>query len=239
MSISLVINTCANGPKAAETLSSGKQPHAQRAFVLRNFILPAALADPTFDEVIVVGEWEPGNGYIYIEVPSVHFSCVDALAQRQAGFERSRGTLIFFQHDDHMLERMPFWDDAKGIIPPEFREPHDVVVPSRYTRLRDVNGERLNGGEPTISWPESTAGRIAGYGKTVTNKAVPLHDGYISGHCAIYRREVLERCPWNDVPEKFTWDVEHTRQIRVAGFKIEWSSALNVWDVEAGSHPWK
>ncbi|KKL51674.1 hypothetical protein LCGC14_2293100 [marine sediment metagenome] len=46
-------------------------------------------------------------------------------------------------------------------------------------------------------------------------------------------------CPWNDVPEKFTWDVEHTRQIRVAGFKIEWSSALNVWDVEAGSHPWK
>ena len=198
----MVINTCATGPKAAETLSSGKQPHAQRAFVLRNFILPAALADPTFLEVIVVGEWEPGNGYIYIEVPSVHFSCVDALAQRQAGFERSTGDWVVFQHDDHLFENsedMTFTDA-------------DVIVPSRYTRLRDVNGERLNNGK---------------------------EQGYIAGHLAIYRREVIETCPWSEVPKHFSWDMEHTEQIRAAGFNIEWNEALRVYDCEAGSHPWK
>ena len=214
--ISLVINTCAGGPKAADTLSSGRQPHAHRSFALRNFILPAALADPTFDEVIVVGEWEPGNGYVYIEVPSVHFSCVDALAQRQAGFERSRGVIIFFQHDDHMLARMPFWDEAKNTIIPWAKEPQDVVVPSRYTRLRNVNGERLQNGKPQLG----------------------LEIGYISGHCAIYRREVLEKCPWGNVDEVHTWDVAHTAQIRAAGFKIEWSDALRVYDCEAGATPW-
>ena len=220
MSISLVINTCANGPKAAETLSSGKQPHAQRAFVLRNFILPAALADPTFDEVIVAGEWEPGNGYIYIEVPSVHFSCVDALAQRQAGFERSTGDFIMFQHDDHIFDPELAIIDWRGeasrevdiaLSSPEW----DVLVPSRYTRLRDVNGERLFNGE-----------------------AGPDMLGYVSGHCAIYRREVLEKCPWGDVPKQHTWDLAHTAQIRAAGFTIEWSEALRCYDIEGGAKPW-
>ena len=221
--ISLIINTCANGAKAADTLSSGRQPHAQRSFALRNFILPAALADPTFDEVIVAGEWEPGNGYVYIEVPSVHFSCVDALAQRQAGFERSCGSIIFFQHDDHMLARMPFWDEAENTIIPWAKEPQDVVVPSRYTRLRNVNGERLYNGEPNNQGGKHRGNR---------------HSGYASGHCAIYRREVLERCPWGDVPEVFTWDIEHTGQIRDAGFNIEWSDALRVYDCEMDSKPW-
>ena len=221
--ISLVINTCANGPKAAETLSSGKQPHAQRAFALRNFILPAALADPTFDEVIVVGEWEPGNGYIYIEVPSEHFSCVDALAQRQAGFERSTGSHIVFQHDDHMLapdvgRRLRGSSWVNGGVAASI----GVMVPSRCTRLRNVNGERLYNGEP----------------HQVDHPLDLSHEGYISGHCAIYRSEVLERCPWGDVPQVHIWDCAHTKQIRDAGFTIEWNDTLRCYDVEAGSHPW-
>ena len=191
-------------------MSSGRQPHVQRAYALRNFILPAALADPTFDEVIVVGEWEPGNGYIYIEVPSVHFSCVDALAQRQAGFERSTGGWVVFQHDDHLLEsgeRGPVGDAIH--VPNSNRA--DVIVPARYTRLRNVNGERLNNGE---------------------------RKAYVSGHCAIYRREVLERCPWGAVDEVFHWDVVHTSQINMAGYKIEWSDALRCYDCEAGGRPW-
>ena len=220
----MVINTCARGPKAAETLSSGRQPHAQRAFALRNFILPAALADPTFDEVIVVGEWEPGNGYIYIEVPSERFSCVDALAQRQAGFERSMGDWVVFQHDDHTLANPvvgeEFWYDEITALEDAIDEANfDVLIPSRYTRLRDVNGEQLFNGEPQ------------------SNKDIYTL-GYISGHCAIYRREVLEKCPWGDVPKVFIWDVEHTAQIRDAGFKIEWSDALRCYDAEAGSTPW-
>ena len=222
MTVSLVINTCAGGTKAAETLSSGRQPHEQRAFALRNFTLPAALADPTFNEVIVAGEWEPGNGYVYIEVPSKHFSCVDALAQRQAGFERSTGHKVVFQHDDHMLQVTDPYTLSASMDPDWGTPAHkqiDVLIPARYTRLRDVNGERLRNGEPQNNINVYTL-------------------GYVSGHCAIYRREVLEKCPWGDVPEKFTWDIEHTKQIRAAGFNIEWSSALKVWDVEAGSRPW-
>lgn len=223
--VSLVVNTCAGGVKAAKTLSSGKQPHAQRSFALRNFILPAALADPKFDEVIVVGEWEPGNGYIYIEVPSVHFSCVDALAQRQAGFERSTGGFIVFQHDDHILapdvgRRLQGSSWVNGGVAGEI----GVLIPSRYTRLRNVNGERLNNGAPSPGGPEGNIN--------------PYHLGFVSGHCAIYRREVLEKCPWGDVDKVHTWDCAHTRQIRDAGFSIKWSDALCVHDCEAGAKPW-
>ena len=227
--ISLCINTCALGEKSRSVLSSGKQPHEQRAFSLRNFVLPAAIADPTFDEIIVVGEWEPGDGYTYIEVPSEHFSCVDALQQRQVGFERSRGGIIFFQHDDHMLERMPFWDETENAIILWIREPHDVVVPSRYTRLRNVNGEKLYNG-----WPWDVEAKDL-FGDDVRSE----YSGYISGHLAIYRRDVLEACPWGDVPKQHTWDVAHTAQIRAAGFTIEWSEALRCYDIEAGSTPWR
>lgn len=216
--ISLVINSCALGAQSRSVLSSGKQPHEQRAFALRNFILPAALADPTFDEVIVVGEWEPGNGYTYIEVPSEHFSCVDALQQRQVGFERSRGDVVVFQHDDHIFTqtKLGYSIGLYDLIGP-FPDQPDVIVPARYTRLRNVNGERLHNGQPPVVAAE----------------------GYISGHCAIYRREVLEACPWGDVPKQHTWDVAHTAQIRAAGFTIEWSEVLRVYDVESGSTPWR
>ena len=223
--ISLVINTSAGGPKAAETLSSGRQSHMQRSFALRNFILPAALADPTFSEVIVVGEWEPGDDYIYIEVPSEHFSCVDALAQRQAGFERSTGDWIVFQHDDHSMNNY-VWDVTHSLLQWIHLTEADVLVPARYTRLRNVNGERLFNGAP-ITGPGDASSAVN-----------PFSKGYISGHCAIYRREVLEKCPWGDVEKVHTWDIEHTAQIRDAGFMIERSSALKVWDVEAGSRPW-
>ena len=234
--ISLVINTCANGTKAADTLSSGRQPHAQRSFALRNFILPAALADPTFDEVIVAGEWEPGNGYVYIEVPSVHFSCVDALAQRQAGFERSAGDWVVFQHDDHILEDRPEWS-WKMRVDNITEAEADILIPSRYTRLRNVNGERLYDGEPK-SRTVGHAASILDDPPQMDTTCVIETGGYISGHCAIYRREVLEKCPWGEVAKIHTWDVAHTMQIRDAGFNIEWSDALRVYDCEAGATPW-
>jgi len=88
----------------------------------------------------------------------------------------------------------------------------DVLSPARYTRLRSVSGERLNNGE---------------------------QHGYISGHGTAYRREVIEQCPWGDVPPVFTWDIEHTKQIRAAGFNPVWSEDLQLWDCEFESEPWK
>jgi len=104
-----------------------------------------------------------------------------------------------------------FQHDDHAIFDLFFNRHADVFSPRRWTHLRSAEAERLNSGED---------------------------DGYICGHAAIYRREVLERCPWGNVPPVFTWDVEHTKQIQAAGFKIAWD-AFDVYDVEFGAEPWK
>jgi len=198
--LSIIINTCAGGPRAEEVCGSGGKslPHACRHYALRNFIIPRACT--LSPQVIVVGEWESGP-YEYIHIPSRHFNCADALAQRQAGFEAARGNWLLFQHDDHIVDAL--WPSAKFGA--------HVASPRRWTHLRLAEAERLNDGED---------------------------DGYICGHAALYRREVLERCPWGNVPPVFTWDVAHTRQIVAAGFKIAWD-AFDVYDVEFGGEPWR
>lgn len=237
--ISLVLNTSALGPKAKETPGSDGRtvPHAFREYALRNFLLPLYCADPYLDEVIVVGEWEPGPGYKYIHVPSVHFSSADALAQRQVGFEASKGNVVIHCHDDHWLQPLtsaafahdsmcPEWDDYRAgpCHGCPLKEEGDVLIPQRWTRLRRPQGERLNNGEGIIN-PNL-------HGPYMSEM------GYVSGHCAVYRREVLETCPWRAVEPTRTWDICHTQQMRAAGFHVVWSEALKVYDVEHGSTPW-
>jgi len=202
--ISLIINTAALAPFAKHSLSSGKMPHSWRAYALQNFILPSYVEGCEIDEVIVAGRWCEGEGYTYVPVPAVHHSWADCIAQRQAGFEESTGDILIFQHDDHLLD-LASLNDVMPMMAA------DVLSPARYTRLRNVAGERLNDGS---------------------------RDTYICGHCAIYKREVIERCPWKDVPVKFTMDVEHTNQIRDAGFEIAWTDMIRIWDTEHGATPW-
>lgn len=230
MSLSVIIDTAAGITE--NTISSGKVPYRDRAYALRSWVLPLYIQNPYIDQLIVVGVWEEGDGYEYVHCPaSKHGNGVDALVQRQAGFERATGDVLVFQHDDHFLDMYTHHRETGKAGPSWFlpvinqgtpemslfleREKQhvgwQVLSPSRYTRLRNVSGERLNDGS---------------------------RDGYINGHCAIYRREVIERCPWNGLPEKFIWDVLHTQQIREAGFKIEWTDAIKVWDIEAGARPW-
>jgi len=256
--ISVIINTCCL-EGAMYQLSNAKQPHAQRAYALSNFILPQYIADPYIDEVIVVGTFEESPDFTYIPCPSKHFSWEDCLEQRQLGFEASKGDVLIFQHDDHVLEPMIVDSDhsprgmcleGSDLIGP-FDDQADVLSPSRYTRLRNVNGERLNNGEPTQptiklnDTPEAkellkTVKKAAqGCPKWVESRIEAKAKGYISGHCAIYRREVIEACPWNMVPHVWTMDIEHTKQIRNAGFKIVHTDAIKVWDCEWGSEPWK
>ena len=174
--------------------------------MLRNFIIPAAIGYGY--EVIVVGEYEEderGN-YIYVEAKGPYNNCADALIQRQAGFEASKGDIIVFQHDDHIF------DAYENLTNLEYNSMNneDVISPSRWTRLRGKT-EELNAGD---------------------NK-------YILGHAAIYKREVIKLCPWSLVPPVFTWDMEHTKQIRERGFDIVWSEGFAVFDVEYGSEPGK
>lgn len=223
MSISLIINTAAAAPHAKHVLSSGKVPYSWRAYALKNFILPRYCSDPYIDEVIVSGIWEEGEGYKYVRVPPIHFNWADCIAQRQAGFEAASGDVLIFQHDDHVLERACILIDPRDqttvylshYMSPEGtadNKQYDVLSPARYTRARVFAGERLNAGEA---------------------------EKYIDGHLAIYRREVIGRCPWKEVPAQFTMDVAHTKQIRAAGFNIVHTDAVRCWDVERGSEPWK
>lgn len=139
MKISVVINTCALGPRAKEiTGSRSTTPHAIRAYALRNFVIPRYVDDPWVSEVIVVGEWEEGEGYTYIHSPSRFFSCVDALDQRQAGFEASSGDLIAFTHDDHVLAT-----DTFIRLPTSFE--HDLVLPRRFKRTAEGEIQLPNG----------------------------------------------------------------------------------------------
>lgn len=136
MKLSVIVNTCSLAPHAMEvTGSTTPTPHAVRAYALRHFILPHYLKHA--DEVIVVGEYEEGEGYTYVSSPSEYRSAVDALAQRQAGFEHASHDLLLFAHDDHLVdlscfENVPWWTAdvfacerkrvGEGTIPNGFRD---------------------------------------------------------------------------------------------------------------------
>ena len=203
MRLSVVVNTCALGPRAhAVTGSTTPSPHAWRAYALQHFILPAYAAHA--DEVIVVGEWREGEGYIYVSAPSVYFSAVDALHQRQAGFEMASGDVIIHVHDDHFLD-----PSALSEILPTAAWRADVLVPTRYRQELHAAKQHPTGMEDTPP--------------------------YVGGHCAIYKREVLERCPWNEVPKAHVWDTLHTKMMRDAGFRLKEAPEMCVWDVEVAT----
>jgi hypothetical protein len=100
--ISVIVNTCCLGSNARSVLSSGGIAYTERRQLLRDVLLPRLVGDPLVDEVIVVGEYEPGFGYEYVHSPSVAFNCTDALQQRQDGFDASNGEVVVFLHDDHL-----------------------------------------------------------------------------------------------------------------------------------------
>ena len=209
--ISMVINTAAGAPHAKHVRSSenvitpgvAKVPYSWRAYALKHFILPSYIRDPSIDEVIVSGIWEEGDGYTYVHVPPEHYSWADCIAQRHAGYEAASGSMLIFQHDDHIMEPA----DTARMTAME----SNVVSPARYTRTRNFSGEKLNDGST---------------------------ERYIDGHCAMYERRVIAKCPWNEVPTVYTLDKEHTKQILAAGFTIDFSGIVRCWDVEHGATPW-
>ena len=143
MRLSVVINTCCLGPRAHEITGSWTfTPHALRAYSLGNFILPFYRADASIDEILVAGEFVEGEGYRYVPCPSTHFSCIDALAQRQAAFEAATGDVIVFHHDDHMID----YTFAAKLKTADMTKV-DVILPER--RRRTMGGHEVlnNGGK--------------------------------------------------------------------------------------------
>lgn len=189
-------------------LSSGKQPYQFREYLLRCFTLPRLRDDLFVSEIIVVGEFEPGLGYTYLPVPNVHGDNI-----HDALAQRDAGC------------RAATGEWIGVLADDHYPEAHcfgkawkylgmgDVVSLARQTRMRNGAGERLNNGS---SGPAP----------------------YANGHGTLYRRDVLEHCPWSDVPRVWSFDVAHTRQIQAEGFNIIYADDAAVEDVEWGARPW-
>ncbi len=138
MTVSVIVNTAALGEVSAAVLSSGGVQHGLRTTLLRERLLPRLLRDPDVGEVIVVGEWESGEGYRYVPCNSVNYDCTDALEQRQRGFEASTGRLVVFLHDDHI----PADDFFQVLREYDVSPAWDVLVPIR--RALDSEGSVHN-----------------------------------------------------------------------------------------------
>lgn len=165
MRISYVINTAALDPWV-----HGQNPHRsaayrQRAALLRDKVLPAAL-NQGFDEIIVAGVYEPGDGYRFLPVAPRYRDRRDALVQREAGARHSTGDIIVFGHDDHALEAEFLSELRLRLDRPQDFEPWDLLIPRR---LHGITGAELNNGK---------------------------QDGYMGGHVLVMKRWLWAEVPW-------------------------------------------
>jgi len=130
--ISLIVNTACMDPmvKGKKQLYANK-PYGARAEMLHDIILPYVREQ--FDEVLVVGAFERGEGYQYIPMPPLFRDRRDALWQRELGARHSRGSILAFSHDDHLL---------KFELSRPLETDWDILVPRR----EDRDGNELNNG---------------------------------------------------------------------------------------------
>lgn len=235
MSLAVVINTACLAPHAGDTLSSGRQPYADRAWLMRNILLPAYTKwfPDLFGEIVVVGEYEEGDGYTYVPCRSVYRNCADALLQRQMGFDAIKGnhSWVLFQHDDHM------WDPANVIDP---RTNAYVLSLSRWTRALGWPLQ-LNDGSATVDRQIVVNG-------TRTVVPTPAREGepnygsfyHVNGHSCLMKPHVFRGgFKWTDSPPVFTWDIEITRRLAALGVSMRYAPELVTWDLERGATPWQ
>jgi len=90
-------------------------------------------------------------------------------------------------------------------------EPWDLLAPSRYT----IRGQKI--------YPLNVGER----------------EGYIGGHCGIYRRKTIQKLPWSASPHHPNWDLLHSHLLTRQGLVLQYARAdLAVEDIEPGASPW-
>jgi len=212
--VSIIINTCA-GTKDPAILNrrgsrdnSGKKPYAERAAKLREVLGRYRDLDRESFEVIVVGEWEPGEGYLYINDPGKLKDPSDQAQQRHTGMLAAKGDVLVFLNDDHYI---PLADFAKVR---QVAEEFGAVGPTHHCIF---NGEDhglphmgLNAGSPYIPGHASIF-------KREVIEAVPW--SLVANY-------------------KGCTDVDHCRCLEKRGFTPERRTDLvRVYDIEIGAFP--
>lgn len=139
--ISLIINTAAKDPAVLGGNPFRKTAYTERYNLLKNTVLPAVLTEG-FDEVIVCGVFEEGDGYKYVPMKPMRRDRRDALHQRDLGAAYATGDLLVFCHDDHVPGPGGFVKTLKDLDLAN-DPPWDLLVPQR---LHGVTGAELNNG---------------------------------------------------------------------------------------------
>lgn len=181
-----------------------------RAALVDSHILPSILGQG-FGEVVVVGTHHEGDGYRYLNVPSVTGTTVDALIKRDVGAVATAADALLYLSDDHLLldgwaAEWERWHD----------QPWDVLVPARYA-VRDGALVPINNG---------------------THPKDP-HAPYCAGHAGLFRRRVLRTRPWMAAPHDLFWDLGHSRQLLRSGYALTPVAGLAVLDIDPNpaEHP--
>jgi hypothetical protein len=200
VSFTAIVNTISLAADA-DRASSGGRPYADRAWLLRNVILPWYASLKVFDEVVVVGEFEEGPFHRYVPCPQAYHNVGDALIQRTVGLKATHGEngdWILFQHDDHL------WDPRNSL--PRTEGGFDAVLsPARMTRARAPFGERLNNGhrEGYVSGHALLMRRWAA--ETVLWASVPP---VFTWDVEYTKALKAANVPWRYAPEYVVWDLE-------------------------------
>lgn len=185
MTFSCVINTCALAQGAAAHAGPSGIPYAQRHEFIQYAILPRLLNDPLVETIVISGEYQYGDGYVYQPCFSTYHNCRDVLAQRHAGWLKARGTeYVLFLMDDHVPEDK-FFETALG-----GRAEHawDVLSPNRRSHATRAD---LNSGWNGVGSPDPVG-------------------PYTHTHGIVMTQQAIRRCPWDSLTPIYRFDVLHS-----------------------------
>jgi predicted O-methyltransferase YrrM len=195
-----VINTIALA-KDADRISSGGRPYSERAWLLRNVILPWYHSLKVFDEIVVVGEFEEGPFHTYVPCPQANHTESDPLLMRDRGYAATSGDpndWVLFQHDDHL------WD-PRNFPPGESRAARDYVLsPARRSRGRQALGEPLNDGNGEYINGHALLMRRMVAELCPWSEAPPVH-AWDKGYTQVLTNHGV---PWRYAPEYVVLDIE-------------------------------
>lgn len=187
---------------------------ANRWPLVRDHILPR-LRSEGFDEIVVVGDGESGDGYRHLYVPSITGTTVDALVKRDVAAVATGSEYLWYLSDDH--------HPAAGSLAvlEAFLHNHSVaaLIPARRT------------------WRETADGLVH------YDLNSGAQDGYCGGHSGVFHRGVLRLYPWTTAPHDRLWDLLHSRRLQELGVEFHYAPDVIVEDVEHLLHaevePWR
>jgi len=203
MKISLILNTSCMDPLANIFKNQWrKKPYAARIEILQETI--ALAKDWDWDEIIVAGQFESGDGYKYVEVEPVFRNRSDGLIQRELGARHATSDVLVFCHDDHRPDDT-FELQLRGY---DKVADWDLLIPKR---IHNLTGDLLENGN---------------------HEQNPKRESYMGAHCLVMKRWLWAQVPWTSVETTF-WDHSMTRLWKEAGAKLVYADDLIHYDMEA------